>query len=275
MARTKVRIALAVAMVFAVAGVASAQTPKQDVPLVLDFSNNLCVIGPGWCGDARGSYESDSGQTAVVEITYHDYDDNGVGGGFRFYLTNSSRRTVTVKLGPPLPALPAGSWCPEACPRPVSPPPSFTGGAIAEVTSQTMFGWSPPNYDFFTPEDCGIYETEDGRCVSDFYFRFTASRKDYRLRFSPNIWRALTKLDDPTRNTMAYGAVAVQQVSAGVWKITPLLEHQLLKDSNGVPYLEPCPAVLERNDVSKGRSNWVFQGCYAMSFELTLTDPAR
>jgi hypothetical protein len=29
------------------------------------------------------------------------------------------------------------------------------------------------------------------------------------------------------------------------------------------------------NDVSKGRSNLVFQGCYDVRFELTLADPAR
>jgi hypothetical protein len=273
MVRTRVRIGLAVAMAFVVAGAASAQTSQKDIPLVLEFNNDLCVIGPGWCGDTRGSYQSDAGQNAVVEITYHDYGDNGVGGGFRFYLTSSSRRTVTLKPGAPL-TTPA-AWCPEACPRPVSPPPSFAGGTIADVTSQTLFGFSPPNYDFFTPEDCGIYGTEDGRCVSDYSFRFSASKKEYRLRFSPNIWRALTKVDNPARNTMPYGAVAVQQVSAGVWKITPVLEHPLLRDSGGVPYVEPCPAVLERNDVSRGRNNWVFQGCYDMRFELTLTDPAR
>jgi len=149
------------------------------------------------------------------------------------------------------------------------------GGAVEEVTSQTVFGFSPPNYDFVTPADCGIYGTDDGRCVSDFYFRFTASRKEYRLRLSPTIWRALTKVDKPDRNTTPYGAVAVQQVSAGVWKISPVLEHPLLKDSDGNPCVEPCPAVLERHDVSKGRSNWVFQGCYDTRFELTLTDPAR
>jgi hypothetical protein len=273
MARARVRIGLAVVLALGVAGAALAQTPRQDVPLVLEFNNNLCLIGPGWCGDVRGSYQSDSGLNAVVEITYHDYGDNSVGGGFRFYLTSSSKRTVTLKLGAPL-TTPA-AWCPEACPRSVSPPPSFTGGAIADVTSQTLLGFSPPNYDFFTPEVCGIYGTEDGRCVSDFSFRFSASKKEYRLRFSPNIWRALTKVENPARNTMPYGAVAVQQVTAGVWTITPVLEHPLVKDSNGNPYVEPCPAVLERNDVSRGRNNWVFQGCYNMQFELTLTDPAR
>jgi hypothetical protein len=268
MARTTVRIGLAVVLALGVAGATSAQTPQTDVPLVLDFNNNLCSIGPGWCGDARGSYESASGLNTVVEITAQDYGDNGIGGGFRFYLTSSSRRTVTLKLGAPLTS--AGASC-EVCPRPVSPAPSFTGGAITEVRSQTLFGWSPPNYDFFKPEDCGIYGVGDGRCVSDFSFHFTASRREYRLRFSPNIWRALTKVEDPTRNTMPYGAVGVRLASPGVWTITPLLEHPLVVDSYGNPYAEPCPAVLERNDVSKGRSNWVFQGCYAMSFELTLT----
>ena len=106
---TFVRIGLAVVLALAGAGAASAQTPQKDIPLVLDFNNNLCVTGPGWCGDARGSYESDGGQNAVVEITYHDFGDNGVGGGFRFYLTSSSKRTVTVKLGIPLTGPPHGA----------------------------------------------------------------------------------------------------------------------------------------------------------------------
>ena len=274
MARTRVHIGMAVVLALCVASAASAQTSQKDIPLVLEFNNSLCVIGPGWCGDARGSYESDAGRNSVVEITSMDLGENGIGGGFRFYLTSSSKRTVMVKLGAPLTT--HNGWCPEACPRPVSPPPSFTGGSVAELTSMTLLGFSPPNYDFFRPEDCGNYGTAvPGRCASDFSFRFTVSRKEYRLRFSPNIWRELTKIDDPNRNTMPYGVVGVQLVAPGVWKITPVLEHPLLKDAGGVPYVEPCPALLERNDVSRGRNNWVFQGCYDMLFELTLTDPAR
>ena len=41
MVRTRVRIGLAVVLALGVAGAALAQTPRQDVPLVLEFNDNL------------------------------------------------------------------------------------------------------------------------------------------------------------------------------------------------------------------------------------------
>ena len=273
MTRLIVRIGLVLTLVAAIGSFVAAQKPGlKDVPLVVSFYNQLCSAGTAWCGDSLGEYESDAREKdRVVEITYFDYDENGVGVGFRFYLTSASGRTVTVKLGTPKPALPAGAWCPERCPgAPAFNPPDFSKEPITSVSVRTGFGYSEPNYDFLKPAECAMGWT-DGRCASDFKFGFQTSRKEYRIRFSPNIWRELTKLDDLPGDTMPGGVVGVQPGASGSWELTPLLEHPLVSDRTGVPHAEPCPALLERLDAVKGLNTWVFLGCYDMPFGLALT----
>lgn len=210
----------------------------------------------------------------ATEAAY-DFSEYELVGGFWFYLTSGSKRAVVFDFTTSVIDNDA-TWCPDTCPRYFDSVklPDFASDPIAERTLFDTPQYSPPNYDLFTGA-CQTGELEGGRCANDFLLTFkTAARKEYRLRFSPNIWRELTNFDQPSppRNTMPYGVMSVVHPNPSTWEMTPLLEHPLVVyPETDQMRTEPCPAVLERKDSAKGLNTWVFLGCYDMPFEMTLT----
>jgi hypothetical protein len=105
----------------------------------------------------------------------------------------------------------------------------------------------------------------EGLCPNDFHLSIeTIGRKQYRLGFSPNLWRTMA-----FPNTGRGGGVmgVAYDPSADVWTLSPLLSRSI----DGVLRQEPCPVLLERKDTVKGLVSWTFLGCYDMPFEITLT----
>lgn len=248
-------------------------TRVADVPLNVFFSfvkssATTCVGGPAWCGDGQ-LYQSDSGERYLVaKIHYYDFRDSGTAGGFSFLVSGANAGRLAFDFRQPV-VDPLETWCPEVCPdAPQQPLPDFAADPITAVDLFDQPLYSPPNYDFFNPGVCNAGLTADGFCPNDSSVSIqTASRKEYRLRYSPNIWRQLA-----LPNTFPGGVMAVRYDGAlDSWTLRPLTSHPAVLDDSGAPATDPCPVVLERKDVAKSRTTWVFLGCYDMPFELTLT----
>ncbi len=258
---------------FSVVAKGSGSWSKQDVELAVDFN---CVAGQeGWCGDGYGAYQSDGG-SVLAKIEFVDYDENGTGGGFALEVGSNSARAVSFNFGTPLPAPPGGTWCPERCPgTPDEAPPDFSIEPIRLAWARTVFGYSPPNYDFLDPTVCDYngdgksdWMNDDGTgtpyCVTDALIRIETAKSIYRLRVSPNVWRTFAP------NTTPYGAMKVRYFAAfNQWTLEPLLSYDFAGDI-GLKQ-EPCPAVLERRVLSHGRVTYKFVGCDDLPFLLTLT----
>jgi hypothetical protein len=252
---------------------------QEDWPVNVTFGASktgptTCGNGAGWCDDGKGAYFSDTRGKLVAEVVYYDSSEYEPAGGFWFYVNSASKRMVVFDFMRPVINEDA-TWCPDVCPRffDLTAVPNFASDPITELTLFDTPQWSPPNYDLFTGA-CQTGEFDGGRCANDFALTFkTLAKKEYRLRFSPNIWRELTNFDhpDPPRNTMPYGVMSVVHPDASTWVMTPLLQHPLVLDGTGQIATEPCPAVLERKDTVKGRNTWAFLGCFDMPFEITLT----
>jgi hypothetical protein len=237
-----------------------------DVPLYVEFADYVGAseIPAGWYGDGDG-YASDAGKRYVIaEIRYHDFQDYDPVGAFNFEVAAPSGRTVLFDFSRPVVNTQAG-WCPEACPdQPSQAPPNFAADPIKLVTLFDTPQYSPPNYDFLTPTWCESVWAE-GLCPNDFHLKIvTSSKKEYRLGFSPNLWRTMA-----LPNTQPGGGVmgVAYDPSADVWTLSPLLSRTI----DGVLHQEPCPVLLERKDTVKGLVSWTFLGCFDMPFEITLT----
>lgn len=276
MRRVIVGVGLVLVLVLGFGAPAAAQ---DNWPVSVKFGASktgptTCAGGAGWCDDGKGLYYSDARQKLVAEIAAYVSNDE-VAGGFWLYLTSGSKRAVVFDFTRPVIDEDA-IWYSD------TPPISFDSTKLPNLASDpivelTLFDtpqWSPPNYDLFTGA-CQTGEFDGGRCANDFMLTFkTAARKEYRLRFSPNIWRELTNYDKPVppRNTFPYGVMSVVRLDANTWEMTPLLQHPLVVDPvTGQMRIEPCPAALERGETTRGRTTWTFLGCFDMPFELTLT----
>ena len=241
---------------------------KQDVELAVTFTD---TGSPGWYGDALGAYQSDSGNLAA-KIQFVDYDENGIGGRFFLDIGSNSGRSLTFDFGAALPYDPS-AVCPERCPGPPDEAlPDFSAEPIQKVTIYTVFGYSPPNYDFLNPAVCDYnadgtsdwaYDaTGTPYCVTDALVFINTAQNIYRLRMSPNVWRTYAP------NTMPYGIMKVRYFAElDQWTLERLLGF----DVGGTGQQEPCPAVLERRAQVKGRVSYKFLGCFDMPFDITLT----
>ena len=272
MTRVMVGGGLALLLVLGLGASVPAQA-QTDVPLSVTFagakaSPTACSDGMAWCADVLNKAYVSQGKNLVAEIANYDFADYDPVGGFRFEVSSASGRSVMFDFTRRIDT--DAAWCPEVCPDdPADVLPNFVADPIKAVSLFDMPAWSGPNYGFWT-DSCDTVRMADGCCANDVLIFLYTARKEYRLRFSPNIWRELTEFDDIPGDTLPYGVVGVQQIDAATWKIAPLMEHPLVMVGS-VPVTEPCPAALERKDVNKGRNTWVFLGCYDMPFELTLT----
>ena len=247
--------------------VVAKERTSLDVPLIVEFADH---VGPestpaGWYSDG-GSYASDAGKRYVIaEIAYWEVQDYAPVGALAFEVTAPSGRKVLFDFSRPV-VNPQADWCPEACPsRSTQPAPDFAADPIKLVSLVDTPHYSPPNYDFFTPGWCESGWADGGVCPNDFRLRIeTTGRKEYRLSFSPNLWRSLA-----LPNTTAGGSVmgVAYDPVLDAWRLSPLLSWTI----GGVARQEPCPVLVERKDVIKGLNTMVFLGCYDMPFEITLT----
>jgi tetratricopeptide (TPR) repeat protein len=234
-----------------------------DVPLTVEFADVVSGVPAGWYGDGA-AYTSDTGEKYLVVKIDHwpAYEEQPAEGTFSFDVASASKRSVGLDFSR-LVVDAAAAWCPEVCPvQPTQPFPDFAADPIQRVRLFDTPQWSPPNYDFLTPAACSS-GLEAGICPNDFLLFLYTGRKEYRLRFSPNIWRKLA-LD----NTKPYGVMGVAyEPATDTWTLSPLRSRTI----DGVVRQEPCPVSFERKDTVKGRNTWVFLGCYDMPFELTLS----
>jgi hypothetical protein len=277
MARAIVQVGLGLLLAATGCGLAAAQTGNRaDVPLNVTFTHvksgtTTCAGGGAWCGDGYWFYSDAQERNLIAEIMITESPDAPPEGEFRFYLGGTNVRRVVFDFERLIEGADKDQWCFEACPSwPKAFTPNFATDPIKTVTLWDMRGWSEPNYNFLTPGFCSTGLTPDGLCPNDFFIALqTVAKKEYRLRFSPNIWRRMAP------KTIPYGVMGVAYDSeTGSWVMKNLMSHPSVRvdpeDPDSDVAIEPCPVVLERKDTIKGLNTWKFGGCYEMPFELTL-----
>jgi hypothetical protein len=278
MARAILHVGLGLLLAATGCGLAAAQTGNRaDVPLNVMFthlkSGTNCASGPAWCGDGNLFYSDTQERYLIAEILITEDPDAPPEGEFRFFLGGTNVRRVVFDFGKPVTGGGQDQWCFEACPdSPKAFTPNFATDPIKTVTLWDMRGFSEPNYNFMSPDTCSTGWTLEGLCPNDFFIKLeTVAKKEYRLRFSPNIWRSLAQ-----PNTLPYGVMGVAyDGSTDSWVMKNLMSHPSVfvvpgNSESGVA-IESCPVVLERKDTVRGSNTWKFGGCYEMPFELTLT----
>jgi hypothetical protein len=216
----------------------------------------------GWCGD-EDAYTSLANGKVIAETSYIDFTDYEPVGAFTFYVVSTSGRSVAFDFSRPVLDTEA-EWCPEVCPGPPADSlPNFVAEPIKTVSLFDTPQYSPPNYDFVQPDICESGWTGNGLCANDFLVKLQTTKKEYRLRFSPNLWRGLA-----LENTAPYGAmgVAYDPVSE-TWTLSPLLSDVI----DGQLCQETCPVSFGRMDKTRRGNVWTFLGCFDMPYQLTLT----
>lgn len=279
MARAIVHVGLGLLLAAAGCGLAAAQTGNRaKVPLNVAFAHlrsgtTTCADGGAWCGDGSPFYSDAQERYLIAEILITEDPDAPPEGEFRFFLGGTNVRRVVFDFSSPVTGADKDQWCFEACPSwPQAFTPNFATDPIRTVTFWDMRGWSEPNYNFLTPDTCSTGWTQEGTlCANDFFIALqTVAKKEYRLRFSPNIWRRMAP------RTIPYGVMGVTyDHTSEQWVMKNLMSHPSVRvdpeDPESEVAVEPCPVVLERKDTIKGLNTWKFGGCYEMPFELTLT----